>query len=56
MLHKMRLQDLPFDSIASGSKTIEIRLNDDKRKLVRIGDQIEFSKLPALKEKVNVKF
>lgn len=39
----MKLQPSPFEKIQNGSKTIEIRLNDEKRKLVKVGDEIEFS-------------
>lgn len=52
MLHKMKLNEDPFERIKNGSKTIEFRLYDEKRQKVRVGDQIEFSKLPDLKEKI----
>lgn len=45
MLHHMKLQPDPFDKIVSGKKTIELRLSDDKRKLVNPGDQIIFSNI-----------
>lgn len=54
MLHKMKLKESPFERIKDGSKTIEFRLYDEKRKLIKIGDQIEFSKLPELQEKILV--
>ena len=54
MLHKMKLKEKPFESIKDGSKTVEFRLYDEKRKLINIGDQIEFSKLPELEEKILV--
>ena len=54
MLHKMKLKESPFERIKDGSKTIEFRLYDEKRKLIKIGDQIEFSKLPELNEKILV--
>lgn len=43
MTHQMKLQNSPFYSIKSGKKTIEMRLNDEKRKLIKIGDTIEFT-------------
>ena len=43
MKHKMKLQLNPFEKIKSGSKTIEVRLNDEKRQQIKIGDEIEFS-------------
>lgn len=44
MTHHMKLNPQPFDMIASGSKTIELRLNDEKRQQIQIGDRIMFSK------------
>lgn len=43
-LHNMRLNPLPFDKIKSGEKIIEIRLYDEKRKRIKIGDRIAFTK------------
>ena len=54
MLHKMKLNQEPFEKIKNGTKTIEFRLYDEKRQKVKIGDKIEFSKLPDLKEKLLV--
>lgn len=54
MLHKMKLNKEPFEKIKNGTKTIEFRLYDEKRQKVKIGDKIEFSKLPDLKEKLLV--
>lgn len=42
-IHKMRLQAEPFEKIRSGRKTIELRLLDEKRKKIQIGDTIRFS-------------
>ena len=50
MIHKMKLQDSPFERIKNGTKTVEFRLYDEKRSKIKIGDQIEFSKLPDLQE------
>ena len=54
MKHKMKLLEEPFNEILNDKKTIEFRLNDEKRKNVKIGDIIEFSKLPTLEEKIEV--
>lgn len=54
MLHKMKLNEDPFERMKNGTKTIEFRLYDEKRQQVNIGDQIEFSKLPDLQEKLLV--
>lgn len=54
MLHKMKLKESPFERIKNGTKKIEFRLYDEKRQQIKIGDQIEFSKLPDLQEKLLV--
>ncbi len=51
----MRLDPDPFEKIKLGIKKTEIRLNDKKRKGIRIGDKIVFVKRPELKEKIKVK-
>lgn len=38
----MHLASEPFEKILSGQKTIEVRLNDEKRKLLKVDDIIEF--------------
>ena len=42
-MHEMRLHNSPFNLIKSGTKTIELRLNDEKRSLIKVGDKIEFT-------------
>ena len=42
MKHYMKLHPGPFEMIASGKKTIELRLLDEKRKLISIGDTLVF--------------
>ena len=42
MEHTMQLRPAPFQMIQSGEKTIELRLYDEKRKQIRIGDTIRF--------------
>lgn len=42
MKHFMKLHNSPFEMIKSGEKTIELRLNDEKRQLIKKGDIIEF--------------
>lgn len=51
MLHKMKLKKEPFEKIKNGSKTVELRLNDEKRQKVQIGDFVEFSCLDEPKKK-----
>ena len=53
MIHKMKLKDKPFKSIKAGTKTIELRLYDEKRKLLNAGDVIEFTNIDT-KEVIKV--
>lgn len=43
MTHKMKLWNESFLKIKSKTKTIEMRLYDEKRSLISIGDVIEFT-------------
>lgn len=54
MKHKMRLHNGPFEKIKNKTKTVELRLYDEKRNLINIGDTIEFENRVTL-EKINVK-
>ena len=38
MIHYMNLNPQPFEMIAAGRKTIELRLLDEKRKQIQAGD------------------
>ena len=40
---QMKLAPSPFEKIRSGKKTIELRLNDEKRREIGIGDEIVFT-------------
>ena len=43
--HNMKLITKYFDCIKNGTKRIELRLNDEKRKNIKIGDIIIFEEL-----------
>ena len=45
MTHNMKLQNKPFESIKNGKKTIELRLYDEKRKLINEKDIIVFENM-----------
>ncbi len=53
MKHTMKLLEDPFERIKDGTKTVEFRLYDEKRKMVQVGDIIEFYKLPDLTQKIS---
>ena len=40
--YNMKLMPKYFECIKSGTKRIELRLNDEKRKNIAIGDEIVF--------------
>ena len=42
-VHNMKLHHAPFDMIRRGEKTIELRLYDEKRRLIEVGDRIVFT-------------
>ena len=50
MNHVMKLRPTYFDMIAGGTKIYEIRLNDEKRQLVQVGDIITFQREPELEQ------
>lgn len=53
MKHEMKLNNEPFNKIKSGTKTVELRLNDEKRQKLNINDNIEFTNIKTL-EKITV--
>lgn len=55
MEHILKLQPKYFDYINNGTKKIELRLFDEKRKKINIGDTIIFQKEPELENEIKVK-
>lgn len=55
MVHQLKLQERFFNYMKNGTKKIELRLYDEKRKAINLGDEIEFLKLPDLNDKLRVK-
>lgn len=53
MKYDMKLNNSPYEKIKNGTKTIELRLNDEKRKKLKINDIIEFTNRETL-EKMKV--
>ncbi len=54
-MHIYKLQPKFFEQIKSGKKTFEVRVNDEKRQALNVGDRIIFKKLPQLIETVVTK-
>ena len=55
MEHILKLQPKYFDYINNGTKRIELRLYDEKRQKINIGDTIVFKKEPDLEVTIKVK-
>ena len=51
----MKLKSQYYNYIVNGTKRIEIRLNDEKRSQLKIGDTIKFLKDPNFDESIEVK-
>ena len=54
MIHEMKLQPKYYEFIKNGTKRIELRLNDEKGSLIKLGDTIKFLKEPELTEFMEV--
>ena len=50
MKHEMKLHNGPYKKISDGTKTIELRLNDEKRQLLKVNDLIEFTNRKTLEK------
>lgn len=55
MIHEMKLRPEYFEYIKTGTKRIELRLFDEKRELIKLGDTIKFLKEPEKTEELQVK-
>ena len=55
MNYEMRLNPKYFNYIKNGTKRIEIRLNDEKRKNLKVGDQITFLKESELYKQIKAR-
>lgn len=55
MNHNMKLNPSPFTAIETGKKNIELRLNDEKRQQIKIGDTITFTNTANPEQKLFTK-
>ena len=53
--HTLKIEAESFDRIKSGEKKIELRLYDDKRKIINVGDHVIFEREPEREEKIETK-
>lgn len=49
-MHEMKLREKYYNYILNGTKRIEIRLYDEKRQKIQLGDKIRFYKESSSKE------
>ena len=54
MIHQMGLYEEYFESIKTGKKKVEVRLNDSKRRKMNVGDLIEFINVANQNETLTV--
>ncbi|SCZ11785.1 ASCH domain-containing protein [Alkaliphilus peptidifermentans] len=54
MIHQMGLYGKYFEIIKDGKKKVEVRLNDEKRRKINVGDTIEFINASDLNEILKV--
>jgi ASC-1-like (ASCH) protein len=43
--HSLKLNNVPFGSTKAKLKTLEVRLNDEKRRTIKTGDILEFHRI-----------
>lgn len=51
----MRLRPEILEKVKSGKKTLELRIYDEKRRKIRLGDEIEFSDMNEIGKKARVR-
>lgn len=54
VVYEMRLKEEELDNIKYNNKIMEVRLNDKKRKKIKVGDTIIFRKISQLSESIAV--
>ena len=52
---EMKLADVPFEMIAGGKKTLEIRLNDEKRRQIQVGDVLVLTRSSRSLDKIKAR-
>lgn len=53
-MHEMKLKEKYFNYMKNGTKRIELRLNDEKRRKIKVGDKIKFIKYPSFDDELIV--
>ncbi len=55
MTHEMKLNDIAFQNIKKGIKKFELRLYDERRRNINLGDTITFRNLNDSEDTISVK-
>lgn len=55
MIHQMKVKEIYFNRIKDGEKIYEVRLLDEKRKQIKVGDILQIKKEPEMIEVLNAK-
>lgn len=51
-MHKMKVKHIYYTKLKNGTKTIELRLYDEKRQRIKLGDDIEFCNAENAEDKI----
>ena len=54
-MHEFRLDEDIFEVVKNGTKRVEVRLFDNKRRKMKVGDELVFFKRPLEEEKIVTK-
>lgn len=54
-MFEIHLDEDIFEVVKNGTKRVEVRLNDEKRRKMKIGDKLIFLKRPLEEEKITTK-
>lgn len=54
-MHKLNVKEKYYNMLKLGTKTIELRLFDEKRRAIKVGDYIEFSNNSDANDKFTAK-
>lgn len=50
MIHEIKVKEIYYNKIKAGEKIYEVRLLDEKRKMIKVGDTLRINKEPLMEE------
>ena len=54
-MFELRLDEDIFNVVKDGTKCVECRLYDEKRREIKVGEQLDFIKRPLMEDRINTK-